>query len=264
MSIAVSMKPAARALLAGALAGCALLLAPAAAFAQFEKAQLWQIMPGTPVAELPARLLDPHCGTNGGPPSTRLSSFADFATCRADPATGLHEVWFTENDEAEYVSRAYRAQMDMYGPSAVNVLYNHRVIYSLLIDGAGIVQGYRIVTDPREDAMARFDAEYLGDAMRGLYGYGLFQCAELPAGDGETPIEGRFVKQNCVATLADGRHIRIERRFFYKRGQFGIDPLTGVGTVNQFESTARVEVIAASLVPAPAPPAAPAPAAAAP
>lgn len=250
MSIVASMKPAVPALLAGVLAGYALILAPAPALAQLEKAQLWQIMPGTPIAELPARLLDPHCGTNGGPPSTRLSSFADFAECRAEPATGLHEVWFTEDDEAEYVSRAYRAQMDMYGPSAVNVLYNHRVIYSLLIDDSGVVQGYRIVTDPREDAMSRIDAEYLADAMRGLYGYGQFQCEELPAADGETPIEGRFVKENCVATLADGRYVRIERRFFYKRGQFAIDPLTGVGTVNQFESTGRVEVIAASLAPA--------------
>jgi hypothetical protein len=173
-------------------------------------------------------------------------------------------VWFTENDEAEYVSRAYRAQLDMYGPSAVNVLYNHRVIYSLLIDANGIVQGYRIVTDPREDAMSRIDAEYLGDAMRGLYGYPLFQCEELPAVEGETPIEGRFVKENCEATLPDGRHVRIERRFFYKRGQYAIDPLTGIGTVNQFESTARIEVIAAALVQPAAAPAGAAPAGAAP
>jgi hypothetical protein len=89
--------------------------------------------------------------------------------------------------------------------------------------------------------------------MRGLYGYGAFTCGELPAAEGETPIEGRFVKENCVADLDDGRHIQIERRYFYKRGQFAIDPLTGVGTVNQFESTARVEVMAAALVPDPVP-----------
>ena len=251
MNAGVSPRSPRQGLARAALAAVVLVLGAGGAWAQYDKAQIWQIMPGTPVADLPDRLLDPHCGTNGGPPSTRLSSFADFATCRAEPSTGLHEVWFTEDDEAEYVSRAYRAQMDMYGPSAVNVLYTHRVIYSLLIDAAGLVQGYRIVTDPREDPFARIDAEYLGDAMRGLYGYGLFTCEELPAAEAETPIEGRFVKQNCVADLADGRHVRIERRYFYKRGQMAIDPLTGVGTVNQFESTARVEVIASALVPAP-------------
>lgn len=239
------------------LAGGAMLLgslgATLPAAAQYDKARIWELMLGTPVAELPARYLDPHCGTNGGPPSLRLASFADFADCRPEDATGLYEVWFTEDDEAEYVSRAYRAQLDMYGPSAVNVLYNHRVIYSILVDSAGNVQGYRIVTDPREDAVSRIDAEYMGDAMRGLYGYSLFACEELPAADGETPIEGRLVKQNCVADLPDGRHVRIERRFFYKRGQFAVDPLTGIGTVNQFESTARVEVVAAGALAPPVP-----------
>ena len=260
MTARMSLPSAVRAVPAAALASLAALLASLPASAQLvDKARLWELMPGTPIADLPSRLLDPHCGTNGGPPSARLAGFADFAQCRAEPSTGLHEVWFTENDEAEYVSRAYRAQMDMYGPSAVNVLYNHRVIYSLLIDSAGLVQGYRIVPDPREDATARFDAEYLGDAMRGLYGYGSFQCEDLPPAEGETPIEGRFVKENCVANLADGRHIRIERRFFYKRGQLAIDPVTGIGTVNQFESTGRIEVIAAALVEPAASPALPTP-----
>src|SRR5687768_14994593 len=85
------------------------------------RARIYDLVLGTPVSEIPSRYLDPHCGTNGGPPSTRLASWADFAICPAEPGTGLHEVWFSEDDEAEYVALAYRTQLFGPGPNAANI-----------------------------------------------------------------------------------------------------------------------------------------------
>jgi hypothetical protein len=213
------------------------------------RARIYEMMPDTPVADIPARYLDPHCGTNGGPPSTKLDSFADFARCPVDPSTGLYEVWFSEDDENEYIALAHRGiPPGGLSPDSANVLYVQKVIYSLLIDADGLVQGYRVFTDPREDPALRATAYLVGDEMRGTYGYSNFVCQALPPGPGETPIEGLFIKQICTADV-DTRHIVIERHYYYKPGQAGVDPLTGNPTTNQFESTSRIEMINRDLVP---------------
>ncbi|MCC6736548.1 MAG: hypothetical protein IT534_10545 [Bauldia sp.] len=211
------------------------------------KARIWELPLGTPVADIPARYFDPHCGTNGGPPSLRLDSFADFARCRPDPVTGLYEVWFTEDDETEYVGLAYRSQYFAPGPFAANVFVGHKVIFSLLIDGAGLVQGYRVFTDPREPTRYREIAEAAGDALMGIYGFTNFTCTDLDPLPGETEIEGRFLKRQCVAVV-DGRHVTIERHYFRKPGQRQYDPVTGLENPNYFESSTRLEVIAEALV----------------
>jgi hypothetical protein len=228
----------------------AVLLLPLPARAQPTedfKARIWELQLGTPVAEIPARYFDPHCGTNGGPPSLRLDGWADFARCPFDASTGLHEVWFTEDDETEYVGLAYRSQYFAPGPYSANVFLGHKVIFSLLIDDAGLVQGYRVFTDPREPTRYRDIAEAAGDAMMGLYGFENFTCTELDPLPGETEIEGRFLKRRCVATV-DGRHVTIERHYFRKPGQRQYDAVTGAENPNYFESSARLEVIAEALV----------------
>ena len=81
-----------------------------------------------------------------GTPSLRLESFADFALCRTEARTGLHEVWFIYDDEWEYIARAYGDDEEIRRFSA-NVLYAQPIITSLLIDD-----------DAAEDALSRFDA----------------------------------------------------------------------------------------------------------
>jgi hypothetical protein len=51
-----------------------------------------------------------------------------------------------------------------------------------------------------------------------------------------------FVKQLCRKT-SDGQQIVVESRHYYKSGQALLDPNTGRTTVNQFESSARIELI---------------------
>lgn len=211
------------------------------------KVRLWQLEMGTPVTELPPQYLDPHCGTNGGPPSIRLADWTNFAVCPPDRMTGLHEVWFTEDDETEYVGRAYRSIGFNPGPFSANVLFNHKVIYSLLVDDAGLVQGYRAFTDSRESVDYRYDAEFVGEALRNVYDYAAFECVDFKPAEGETAVDGRYVNQICTQTN-DGRHITIERHLFRKPGQLVFDPLTNRATEGYFESSTRLEVIASDLV----------------
>ncbi len=219
------------------------------AFAQAPiKLNIWELQMGTPMLDLPPQYLDPHCGTNGGPQGRRLDGGQFFAVCPRDPRTGLFEIWFTEDDENEYVARAYRSQTFEPGPVAANILFGHKVIYSVLVDDAGLIQGYRVFTDPREPEQFRLTAEVLGEAIRGFYGYANFTCTDLPAAEGETEYEGRFLKRLCTATVGD-RFIQVERHLLRKPGQTAVDPVTGRGTINYFDSSSRVEVLNAGLVP---------------
>lgn len=237
-----SLAAAAIALVGGAVAsGTAFAQAPI-------KLNIWELQMGTPIVDLPPQYMDPHCGTHGGPQGRRLDGRESFAVCPPDPTTGLFEIWFTEDDENEYVARAYRSQTFEPGPVAANILFGHKVIYSVLVDEAGLIQGYRIFTDPREPEQFRVTADVLGEAIRGFYGYANFTCTELPAAEGETEYEGRFLKRLCTATVGD-RHVEVERHLFRKPGQSAVDPVTGRATVNYFESSSRVEVLNISLVP---------------
>ena len=60
--------------------------------------------------------------------------------------------------------------------------------------------------------------------------------------EGEAPILGTFVKQRC-RKLADGDEVIVEIRHYHKPGQALLDPNTGLPTVNQFESSARLQVV---------------------
>jgi hypothetical protein len=53
---------------------------------------------------------------------------------------------------------------------------------------------------------------------------------------------GTFVKQRCKKVSA-GEQIVVESRHYYKPGQALLDPNTGLPTVNQFESSARIQVV---------------------
>jgi hypothetical protein len=225
-----------------ALALAMLFVGAGAAPAQ-SPAQIWDIKPGTPVGELPDEaFVDPACGTNGGPPGLQLGAFENFARCRAE-ASGLREIWFRYDDELEYIARAAR-DADAIARSNAMVVLGQPVILSLLVDPQGLVQGYRIITDPHAEEELRMNAYSIAVAFKARFGTEGWACEDLAPGAGETPIAGVFVKERCRKTA--GQNVVVESRYYYKPGQGLIDPNTGVPTVNQFESSARMEAVAVS------------------
>ena len=202
---------------------------------------IWDVRPGIPVGDLPEDdFVDPACGTNGGPPGLRIAGFEEFAKCRAEPS-GLREIWFRYDDEAEYIARAAR-DPDAIARSNAMLVLGQPVILSLLVDGAGRVQGFRIFTDPHAEADVRADAYTLAFAFKAQFGPEGWDCQDSPPAAGETAITGTFVKQQC-RKMAGHQRITVESRHYYKSGQVPLDPNTGLSTVNQFESSARIESV---------------------
>ena len=205
--------------------------------------RIWDIPFGTPVGKLPASdFVDPACGSNGGPPGLALTSFADFARCGRDAATGLHEIWFAYDDEMEYVARATRDATLIGRYQAMQVL-GHPVVLSLLIDPEGIVQGYRVASDSRAEPLVRLEGASLAVQFKVRFGYEGWACIDPPPADGETPIGKEFIKQRCTLTR-DGRMHVVESRYLLKPGQTVLDPHTRKPLVGEgaFESWAKLEV----------------------
>ena len=214
--------------------------------------RIWDVPFGTSIAGLGPDFVEPACGTNGGPPSTPLESFADYATCRAEPS-GLREIWFRYDDVLEFMALAYR------NPTAAmqnrqTVVNSFAVIVSFLVDDEGAIRGYRIFTDPAAPERQRYDAHLAGATFRALLGKD-WTCTDLPKAEGEQPIEGSFVKSRCTIEKANRAAI-LETYFHLKAGQSVVDPATGKDTVNAFASSAQLEVLErqpyAALIAAPA------------
>jgi hypothetical protein len=211
-----------------------------------QQPQIWDVKPGTPVGDLPDdAFVDPACGTNGGPPGLALGGFENFARCRAEPS-GLREVWFRYDDELEFIARAAR-DPDAVARSNAMVVLGQPVILSLLVNPAGLVQGYRIITDPHADEELRMNAYTVAIAFKARFGMDGWACEDLAPGEGETPILGLFVKERC-RKVADGQEVTVDSRYYYKPGQARLDPNTGLPTVNQFESSARMQLVATDAV----------------
>ena len=218
-----------------------------AAFGQQPRPSIFELPLGTPVRELPEEeFVDPACGTNGGPPGLRLDGFEAFARCRPE-ASGLREIWFRYDDELEYIARAAR-DPDAVARNNAMVVLAQPVILSLLVDQAGLMQGFRVFTDPHADEDLRATAYTLAAAFKARFGAGGWSCDDLPPAAGETPVAGTFAKQLC-RKVADGQQISVESRRFYKSGQARTDPNSGLATVNQFESAARMELVRMDALP---------------
>jgi hypothetical protein len=212
-----------------------------AALAQQPLPRIWDVQLPSAVSDLPdEEFVDPACGTNGGPPGLAIGSFERFERCRPE-ASGLREIWFRYDDEWELIARAAR-DPDAIARNNAMVVLGQPVTLSLLIDRAGLVQGYRIFTDPRADEELRAQAYGVAIAFKARFGTDGWTCSDTPAAEGETPILGIFVKERCEKA-ADGLAITVERRHYYKPGQAMLDPNTGLPTVNQFESSARLQVV---------------------
>lgn len=207
------------------------------------RAEIWDIPLGTPVGEITADFVDLACGSNGGPPSRRLASFADFATCRPEKS-GLHEVYFRYDDEQEYIARSLEQRRDVLRFGGT-VVFGFPVVASLLIDGDGLVQGRRVITDPRpgnQTSRPRYEFWTLGNLLRNHFGSG-WACSNGEPAAGENPVGTYFVKSDCSLESEAGR-FSVGQHYLQKRGQSFIDPVTTRFQPDAFDSMTRFEQLA--------------------
>jgi hypothetical protein len=120
---------------------------------------------------------------------------------------------------------------------SANAFSGQPIITSLLVDDGGLVQGYRVVTDPRAPTEVRVTAYELHATFKALFSGAPWQCVALAREEREDPVEGVFLKEDCVMASGE-RLIRLEGRHLRKPGQaaFQIPP------EGYFDSSARLEV----------------------
>jgi hypothetical protein len=203
--------------------------------------EVWDIQLGAKIADLPDDYVDYACGTNGGPPSTPLTGWKDYRRCRPD-ASGLREVYFRYDDELEYWAKANNlaAQMEQYVGTKT---YGFPINVSVLFGDDGVVRGIRIVTDPRDPTGDRDEAYLLRNFLNARFGREGWQCEDLAAESGETPVSGIFIKQRCQKDMDNGVRGLLVTRHLRKPGQSQYDPHSGKETTNQFESNVRFELV---------------------
>jgi hypothetical protein len=206
--------------------------------------EVWDLKLGTRADQLPDEFVDLACGTNGGPPSVPLAGWSEFRRCRAE-ASGLREVYFRYDDELEYWAKANNLQDQMEQYSGTKT-YGFPIVASGLIDAAGVLRGIRIVSDPRDTTQNRDEAYLLRNFLTSRLGRENWQCRELPLAEGETPVDGVFVKQDCRKEIDSVTTATLATRYLRKAGQSRFDPHTGRETSGQFDSTVRFELVRSS------------------
>jgi hypothetical protein len=218
-----------------------LLAAGARAQERPPRLEVWDLRLGTPVDRLPDEFVDLACGNNGGPPSAPLNAWSEFRRCRAEPS-GLREVYFRYDDELEYWAKANNLadQMEQFSGTKA---YGFPVVVSALIDAQGVLAGIRIVSDPRDTSQNRDEAYLLRNFLTARFGREDWQCQDLPLENGETAVDGVFVKQRCRKQIDDNTTASLATRYLRKSGQSRFDPHTGRETAGQFESAASFELV---------------------
>ena len=203
--------------------------------------EVWDLPLGAQVDQLPDEFIDHACGTNGGPPGAPLSGFGEFRRCRAEQ-NGLREVYFRYDDELEYWAKANNllAQMEQYSGTKT---YGFPVTVSALIDDGGTLRGIRLVSDPRGDTQNRDEAYLLRNFLTARFGRDGWACESLSPEDGETPVDGIFVKERCRKDIDAKTMAALTTRHLRKAGQSQFDPRTGRETAGQFESSVRFELV---------------------
>jgi hypothetical protein len=224
----------------GCLVGLALAAFPATAQQRPARVEVWDLKLGRAADALPDAFVDYACGTNGGPPSLRLSGWRDFARCRPEPS-GLREVYFRYDDELEYWAKANDFAMEIEKFSGTKV-YGFPVVLSALFDAGGILAGVRMVSDPRDSSHRREEAYSLRNFLSARYGRDGWECADLPPEDGQTPVGRTFIKQHCRKTIEGVGVAELRTHYFRKPGQSERDPRTSRETEGQFESLVRFEL----------------------
>jgi hypothetical protein len=188
------------------------------------RSSITDLVIGSLATEQPGEYQEYACGTNGGPPSIKLTGFADFAQCALEAETGLHEVDFQYDDEIEYWALANNLQIyaDRYHGTKYG---NYEIIASALFDDHGVLRGYRALTDDRVTVRSRFTAYQMSE-------YVLQQYSPAP-----------WIKQNCKGTTPDGTTLVIETRLLRRAGQKMVDPFSGVVRGDRFVASSRFEVL---------------------
>jgi len=184
---------------------------PLAAAEDPEDGDLRDLRVGMTVDQLPAEgYTDFACGHDGGVSGPALAGWQEFDRCPAD-AKGQHEVAFA------FAASPLAALGDRWEGTKVA---GHPVIPSLLIDGQGVVQGLRIVTDPDARLYLKKKAFLFGIRVMGRYGRDGWQCTEAPPGDGRSPVGGMFIDRRCEKTWHDRRLI-LDTDLYRAAGQEG-------------------------------------------
>jgi len=214
---------------------------------------IWDVQLGQPITAIhdnAAAII--ACGTNGGPISIELKSFADWAQCTPE-ASGLREIAFTYDDEKDYIARAleleYRA---LRGGTSV---YAHPVVISVLVDDKGVSQGIRIVTDDHASDSDRRVAVVLSKNFQARFGPWNLSCQDIPMKDGEQKVGNDFIHQRCTGTNPNGsgQTVLIEASYLRKKGQEGLNLETQQVNKGYYESETRLEVLNPPYLPSEAP-----------
>ena len=156
-------------------------------------------------------------------------------------------MWFIYDDEWEYIARAQREERIINRYSA-NTFFRQPIITSLMIDEAGLVQGYRVITDPRARPEVRIEGFMLSGPFKGMFSDAPWACANIPRGERQEPIEGIFI--NTVCELRSEAHVvKLEVHHFLKPGQ----DLRNIQRhleveAGEFESSTRLEVYSTEAV----------------
>lgn len=234
----------------------ALALAPAGAGAQIiadapptlvPAYSIWDVDLGSPVAQIDSLSVgEIACGTDGGPPGAELRTFAEWADCPPEERTGLHEIYFSYDDEQDYIARALEVEYRfLQGGTSV---FANPVVVSILVDDDGLAQGIRIVTDDRISDRDRRNAVTLARNFQARYsGWGL-QCEDIPPRDGEMPVGNRFTHEICHGSDPDGSGttIEIEATYLRKRGQEALSRETQAVNRGYYESRTRFQMLTAA------------------
>ena len=227
---------------AAAIVILALCAAPVLAAERPEQKDVWDLLLGTPVTQLPDLDYQEYaCGTQGGPPSTPIAGWSDFAKCPPDER-GLHEVHFRYDDEAEYWARANRHQSILHLFDGTRV-FGFAAIVSALIDANGTLAGLRIVTDARVDPVERGRAWTMRRFAKARFGREGWQCVDLPPEDRDEPVGKRYIREECEKVWRENTQVAVKTNLRRKPGQILIDPQTGKRTEGLFESFTRLEII---------------------
>jgi len=190
------------------------------------------------------------CGSNGGTPLQPVEGWVGFGACAPD-RMGLYEVYMELDDELEVLGRLFRERFDEPFPFqylAGTRIAGYPVIFSVLFDAEGFIQGTRAVTDSRAEPDERRAAYMFGHRMVARFNPGNWECEDLPLVDGEQPVgETRYIKTRCETVYRDESRMRVYYHFLRKPGQRPIDA-QGNYLDGQWDSVARWEVFSLSLV----------------
>ena len=110
------------------------------------------------------------------------------------------------------------------------------------LDAQGVLQGIRVVTDPRAEVDLRRRAFLLRVRVFNRYGEGGWECTDFPPEDGQTPVGGIFLKQSCAKLVDNARRVLVRAHFFRKAGQTGFEA-DGRRRQGDFESSTRFEIL---------------------